>query len=618
MGASLPVWDYILERAMKSKFLLLLILSFFMVLSATDVTVRGYVDKDRVRVGENFRLIIEARGEKVGSVSVPSLPDMPFTVQGPSHSTSTQTSIVNLQMTTTRTQTLTYTLRANSEGTHRILPISVMIDGNQFLTRTIDIVVSAGATQNQHPQQPGATQQQQQRQTPQQTQQSPDTFLRATIDKSNVFRNEMVIVHYKLYTQSQIHNINMGSEPSFSGFWKEDLFQADRIQWQREVYDGRQYNTFLARSIALFPSREGSLTIPVLELTLDIVVPARSFWEFSSIRQLKVSSRPLTITVNPLPPLGETQNFIGAVGRFDVSSSISAHEVEAGASLTYRIILNGTGNFNQAGTPTLPTIRGVRFLPPEIEDNKNRSTTNFSGRRTFIYPVIFSESGTVEIPEMEVSWFDIASRSYRTQTLPPETIFVRPSTQQIVTIPGSQHNIQRSDRDIEHISTNLSTRNFRFFYQTFWFWLWVSILVLSLIGHHFYILDAIKQDADLLYRRNRRASGIMRKYMREASKHAKQNSVEFYNSAYMGITHFLTDKLNIPRGSVERLIIETLREKQVSENIITDLVQTFEKINFIKFSSATNSSVNIKDDLQSIDNLISGLMTELNNQRRKK
>jgi hypothetical protein len=492
-----------------------------------------------------------------------------------------------------------------------------MVDGTQHLTRPIDIVVSAGSGHSQQTQQPGTSQQQQQQQNQQQTQQSPDTFLRATIDKSNVFRNEMVIVHYKLYTQSQIQNINLGSEPSFAGFWKEELFQADRIQWQREVFEGRQFNTFLVRSIALFPNREGTLTIPVMELTIDIVVPARSFWEFSSSRQIKVSSRALSITVNPLPPIDSSRNFIGAVGRFDVSSSISAREVDAGGSLTYRITLNGTGNFNQASTPTLPTIRGVRFLPPETEDNKNRSTTNFSGRRTFIYPVIFAESGTVEIPEMVISWFDTASRSYQTRTLPAETILVKPSAQQIVTTPGAQQTIRMIGRDIQFISTNLSTRSFRYFYQTFWFWMSVSILLLSLIAHHFYILEASKQNADLLYRRDRRASSIMRKYMREASRYAKQNSVEFYNSAYIGITHFLTDKLNIPRGSVERLIIEALREKQVSEKVVTELIQTFEKINFIKFSSATNSTSTIREDLQAIDTLISELMTELNKRRSK-
>jgi hypothetical protein len=595
-------------------FLIVLFAIWFTTLIAQDVTVSAYVDKNRVVVGEQFRLVIEAKGESIGSMPAPELPPMSFTAMGSSRSSSTNVTLTGGRMVSQKTEAITIILRADTQGTFRIPPISVVVDRREYLTRPIDITVLENTQQATPPTTGGAQASTPTNQgTPQST---PATFLLATVDKRNVFKNEMIVVHYKLYTQQQIQNVSLGAEPAFTGFWKEELFQADRLQMQREIYEGKQYNTLLLRSLALFPSREGALTIPAFDVNLDIVIPARSFFDFGSVQSTRVSSRPINITVNPLPSVDPAQNFIGGVGRYSVTSSISGNEVDAGGSLTYRITLSGSGNFNQTTSPRMPEIQGVRFLNPETDDTRNRSGTEFSGRRTFIYPIIFQESGTVVIPESQISWFDPSARRYVTHTLPAQSIIVNPSAQQIVATPGSQQTIRVLGRDIEFIITNLSTRNFHYLYQKFWYWLLCFALVLSLILHYIYILDLERQSTDTLYRRNRRATTLIRKYLKEASQHARKNEIEFYDSAYIGLTQFLTDKLNLPRGSVERVIYEALQENNVSMTLIDDLEKYFQKINLIKYANANVDSVDIKADFQTIENLINGIVAELNKKKK--
>jgi len=625
MGTAFSIWNTLLTCFfvtkifnMNSRFLFTVI-SFFLFINlfASETTVEAFVDRTEVGEGEIFRLSIEIKGESLGTIPLPNLSEVPFTVLNSSRSSSTSISIVNMRSTTTVTERISFNLQTGSRGSFQIPAINVLVNNRPYYTRPINISVV----------EPSATSQQQQQRQPNQSAfanrpstqtnqlEGTDFFFLATPDKNTVFRNEMIIVHYKLYTQAQLQNVSLGADPAFTGFWKEELYQADRLQMQREVYEGKQYNTLLIRSVALFPSREGTLTIPAFDLNLDIVTRARTFWDPAQTRSVKISSNPINIRVNPLPPIEHEKNFVGAVGRFDVSSNISANEGETGNSLTYRIVLSGVGNFNQTLTPRIPDVRGLRFLTPEIEDNKDRSSTQLSGRRTFIFPIILQDSGVMTIPEFEISWFDPVSRRYQSKTMKPETINVKPSEQQIISTPGGQQAIRVVGRDIQFIETQPSLKNHMFLFQSVFYWILFLTFPFSLLLHYFYIKESKKLNNDLIYSRNRRAMAVIKKYLKEANTYAKINSIKFYDSAYVGLNHFFTDKLNLPRGAVEKVVFDTLRERGVPDNLIAELHNVLNKINFIKFSNANQINFDIKEDIRIINALIQALMNELNKKK---
>ena len=597
-------------------YLTLLLIFFSASLISQETTVEAFVDRNQVGENEIFRFNIEVKGANIGNVPIPNLTDFPFTVLGSSKSTSTSVSIVGNRQSTTRTERITYNLQTSAKGTFQIPPVRVVVNNQTFHTRPINITVVESTQQTQQQQQQQGRQQSAFAPRPgSQTQetQNAEMFFRATTDKTTAYRNEMIVVHYKLYTQYQLQNISLSNEPTYSGFWKEDLYQANRIQMQREVYDGKQFNTLLIRSVALFPSREGSLTITPFDLNIDIVIQGRSFFEPSQTRSIKVSSNPIEIRVNPLPAIEAEKNFIGAVGRFDVTSSISGNEGETGNSLTYRIILSGVGNFNQTSNPRIPDVQGLRFLTPEIEDTKEQSGTQLSGRRTFTYPILLQESGLKTIPEFEISWFDPAARRYVSRTMRSQAINIRQSDQQVISTPGGQQAIRVLGRDIEFIITHPSLRNHVFLHQSIWFWLALLALPLSLAVHYYFLHENKKLNSDLIYSRNRRASAVIRRYMKDANYYANKDSIEFYDSAYIGLIHFLTDKLNLSRGAVEKDIYQALKERCVKDTLISDLQTVLQKINFVKYSNSNNNSFNIKDDIGVINNLIQCLMLEFKN-----
>jgi hypothetical protein len=249
-------------------------------------------------------------------------------------------------------------------------------------------------------------------------------------------------------------------------------------------------------------------------------------------------------------------------------------------------------------------------LTPEIQDNRNPSQTVFGGTRTFAFPVILTESGYITIPEIDISWFNPRQRQYITRTLDQKSINVAHGDMPISLIPGGQQAIRLLGRDIDFIIANPSMVNFRFHHHSVLYWSVLALLLSSLIAHYLYIIQNQKLTSDMIYSRNKRAGAIIRKYLRDANKYASKNSIEFYNYTYIGLTHFLTDKLNLPRGSVEKLIFDALAQRATNEKLINDVKSGLEKLNFAKFSNASVESLPIKDDIELINELINNLLTE--------
>jgi hypothetical protein len=288
-----------------------------------------------------------------------------------------------------------------------------------------------------------------------------------------------------------------------------------------------------------------------------------------------------------------------------------------GSSLTYRIVLSGTGNFNQTQKPFLPEIRGIRFMPPETEDTKTSTENYFSGKRIWIYPVILQEIGTIVIPENSISWYDPTQKKFITEKLKSFTINVLPSTQNVITTPGAQHTTRPTGLDIAYIISKIPTKNYNFLYQKAWFGLLILFLFLSIFVHYFYILEMKKQKHDMLYYRNKRATSVIKKYLKEAQNYAKYKSTEFYDSAFIGLSKFITDKLNLPRGSQEKIMIENLHEKNVDIVLIERIEDFYKKLNLAKFSRANVSENDIEKDFEILEKIIEGLNFELNKKKIK-
>ncbi|KQC06355.1 MAG: hypothetical protein APR54_07250 [Candidatus Cloacimonas sp. SDB] len=575
-----------------------IILVLFSKLFSAEVTFDSYVDKTKVSMNDYVRLSLEFTGEDVGNIRTPGVKEIQnFRNMGSSSSSSSSISIVNGKMEKSVTKTFTYNLKPLKSGNLLIPPLIIQVNDQKFTTDPIRINVTQTEQQN------GA------RESKSLTGNGSDKladnmFLVAEINKNNVYRDEPVVVDYVLYTRYEISNLSYANEPVFNGFWKENIYLADRFNFKRTTYRNMSFNSMLMRSVALYPSKTGKLEIPSLEVLVDIRTQSTSFFDFGSTKRYEIKSKPLTITVKDLPAEGRPADFSGAVGNYSVKSSISSQELKVGESFTYTLEINGTGNLNHFDLPELTEIKNFRFLDPEITTQINDDQV--SGKKVIKYLVIAQEVGTFTIPSLSFSYFDTQNQKYVVRKTQPYQLTVQEGNNIYIPSSSAQSVVSLEGTDIGFIIRNTELSTSPIYFNSFLYWFLIFIITLSLPIVYLYYLKQKQLFSDKDYIRQKQASKILKKYLKEASRKFKFKDPEFYSDVHIGLSNYLTDKIKINRGSSTNLILEKLRSK-VSEESLTEIQSLFLKCSQVRFMPGGFSQDDLEADYQLLKKVISEL-----------
>ncbi|WED66002.1 BatD family protein [Synoicihabitans lomoniglobus] len=174
-----------------------------------------------------------------------------------------------------------------------------------------------------------------------------------------------------------------------------------------------------------YAPRPGSITVAAASQKLNVKAPpkAGSFQQGGVTVQVAVASAPGELTIKPLPepiPAG----FSGAVGQFELNSSLSIDKVNVGESVTWRLALTGTGNW--------PQIRRL----PERKVAKSFEVVSPGQRRTSVDGSAFDAALTEELmlvprrpgdytlPAVSFIYFDPVAGAYRTLTTPAHPLLI--------------------------------------------------------------------------------------------------------------------------------------------------------------------------------------------------
>ena len=96
------------------------------------------------------------------------------------------------------------------------------------------------------------------------------------MSRTSVYKGEPLRVTFKLYERVPVVGYNDVKFPSFNGFWAQEL-NTDNARRQRETFNGKVYETLVAKEYLLYPQQAGTLVIEPAELTAvaQVVVPGR-------------------------------------------------------------------------------------------------------------------------------------------------------------------------------------------------------------------------------------------------------------------------------------------------------------------------------------------------------
>jgi len=139
-----------------------------------------------------------------------------------------------------------------------------------------------------------------------------------------------------------------------------------------------------------------------------------------------LDTKPLTITVRPLPDENKPSNYNGAVGSFSVEASLANKNVAAQDEATLHIVVKGKGNLPVINAPVVDWPAGIEAFDPTAKEDVNKTVVPMSGTKSFDYVFTAKTPGHYTIPAVNFSWFDPSSQTYKTAGSEPLDLQVAP------------------------------------------------------------------------------------------------------------------------------------------------------------------------------------------------
>lgn len=570
------------------------------IIEADDVVFEGRAPAS-VAVGSNFNLsyTVNAKGSDI------RLPDVDAfqILMGPSTSTSSQTSITNGQITTSRSTTFTYVLKAKKEGDFTIAPATVTVDGKQYQSNELKISVSAAGIQSQAStnQNSGQSQRNSSQSTSQQQGSAADIIVTQTLNKSSVYLGEGVELVTKIYTRVDLSSISDITPPSLTEFVAQDM-SPDQLNFQREVVDGVVYQSAVAMRKILIPQKSGKLTID--PISYEFVVKKRtrgsgngffdSFFDNVQLVRQNVKSKAVTLNVKPLPE-GKPSNFSGGVGKFKFNVSVSPQELEANNSVSVKVSLSGEGNLKLATMPKPQFHSDFDTFDPQETSNLTTTVSGYKGTRTAEYLVIPRREGEFEIPQMKFSYFDIEQGKYVTQSQGPFTLKVSKgqgdsSSGTVTFATGGRESVQYIGTDLRYLhvrADDLEPRG-EFFLGSAAFYASLGVPLAILIIFFFAYRKRIRDNANLDLVKMRKANKTARKRLKQAAKMIKENRREaFFDEVMRALWGYLSDKLTLPLSELTKdNAKEEMQRHNIDSAVADEFMELLDTCEFARYAPA--------------------------------
>lgn len=596
---------------MKRILSILFICSMALVAMAQDVEFKASAPA-QVIMGRPFQLTYSVN-QRAKDLRAPEFTDFDY-IAGPYTSQSSSTSFVNGKRTSSFNLTYTYTLIANKEGTFTISPATIKVDGEQYTSNGVRIIVlpadqpnnvSAGNTNTV-----GKTSQ---RPTSSQNDNVSEAniFVRTLVSKTRVREQEAILLSYKLYFAGVdvAQFTNNTRIPEFKGFLKQEI-ESGEIQTELEHYNGRNYQTAVLYRTLLFPQRSGDITIEPAQFEAVLRVQNRAqvrsifddfFGSYTAVNK-PITAPGVTIHVLDLPA-NKPAGFSGGVGQFNLTSKISGTELNANEAVTLTLTIQGAGNMKLLKTPMVDWPEGFEVYDPKVTNNFKNTTAGVSGTKTIEYLAIPRAGGTYTIPPVRFAYYDTQEQDYRTITTPEYTLNIERAANEDVTAMVvnnfvQKENIQQLGTDIRYIHTaelmpvaDASSRAIRFGSLLFWLCYAIPSLLAALLFVIF--RKKIKENADMTRVRYKKANKVAQRRLKVAEQLLKQNKKDaFFEEIERAAWTYLSDRLSIPTAQLNKEnIAQILSNKGVSDMIIQEMMHVLSTAEFARYAPTSDHAM---------------------------
>lgn len=567
------------------KIVLVLFISLFYSSLFAQVKFEAKTDRSTYGLNERIQLVFTINNEG-DNFEPPKFTG--FKAEGPFINKGNQTSItiINGKVTQKReisTQVIYY-LTPTKKGTFTIGSASIEYNETKYKSAPIKITVTDPI---QMPTYPG--------------QQNNVNFgegihLVAELSSKNPYVSEPVSVVYKLYFEprSTVGNFRNFKAPKYDDFWSQYI-DMKQLKAERGKYNGKDYSMVVLRKVILYPLEAGAKTIEPFKLELDAEVPTgrRDWFGEYEMRVIEkaLSTGTQTINVKPLPENGKPEGFTGAVGKFDFKVVPSKTSLKAGESLDLEVSVSGKGNLKLFTLPKPVVPSALEMYDPSHSENVETPLTGMTGKISDKYTIIPQFKGKYVIKPITFSYYDLATKSYKTITSKEITIDVAEGDGTVVAnVPNSNKQAIEKKEVFQYnkLSTTFESTVRKDFLGSglFYSLLFAPLLLIPVVM----IVKKQKEanDADVVGNRRKQNNRLVKKYLSEAKKQMG-DKVPFYMAMEKALHNFLKAKLHIETVEMSKEnIVELLQQKNASEESINRFMELMNDCEFARYAPATD------------------------------
>jgi hypothetical protein len=151
----------------------------------------------------------------------------------------------------------------------------------------------------------------------------------------------------------------------------------------------------------------------------------------------------------------------------------------------------------------------------------------------------------------------------------------------------SKEDVKYLGKDIRFIKNGIELRpKGSIFFGSFYFYLTYLIGISGLLALYLFYQKRIRENANVARMKNKKASKVALRRLKEANSHLKTGSTEkFYEAVTRAFWGYLSDKMTIPVAELNKdRAAAALLNHKASETVITRFIQILDTCEFERFA----------------------------------
>lgn len=247
-----------------------------------------------------------------------------------------------------------------------------------------------------------------------------DVFVTSEIDQAETYVQAQILYSIKVYRAVATRQPAL-REPTISGVEALVELAGDERSYEA-VLNGKAYNVN-ERVIAIYPQESGEISISPARFEARVLRGGR----ITGRKVFESDSHTVNVLPIPAPPDDYPDAFWLPARDVTLSEEWSREpdRIDAGEPITRRVTISALGQI-ETQIPAIepPVIDGMNVYADKPELGRSVETDGIRGMRKDQYALIGVADGDIELPALDVPWWDIDTATWRVASLPSRTINV--------------------------------------------------------------------------------------------------------------------------------------------------------------------------------------------------